>query len=66
MLRKQEHIALIVDEWGGMDGIITMEDIIESLIGIEIIDEKDTIPDMQEFAKQRWESRQAKYKVLEK
>ena len=66
MLRKQEHIALIVDEWGGMDGIITMEDIIESLIGIEIIDEKDTIPDMQAFAKQRWESRQAKYKVLEK
>jgi len=43
-----------------------MEDIIETLLGLEIVDEKDTITDMQEYAKERWRTRQAKYKLLEK
>jgi CBS domain containing-hemolysin-like protein len=56
-LHKREHIALVVDEFGGMAGIATMEDLIETLLGIEIVDESDSTPDMQTLARRSWERR---------
>jgi len=64
MLQKKEHISLVVDEYGGMDGITTLEDIIESLLGFEIVDEKDKVDDMQQYAIKRWQEKQKKYELL--
>lgn len=57
LLEQQEQIALVVDEYGGTAGLISMEDIIETLLGMEIIDELDQIADLQHWARQNWEKR---------
>lgn len=59
-LHRRSHIMLIVDEYGGMEGIITLEDVLETLIGIEIVDENDKTVDMQKLARRLWKRRAKK------
>ncbi len=57
LLDNRAHILLVVDDYGGMEGIVTLEDVVETLIGIEIVDEADKIDDMRRLARQKWEER---------
>jgi CBS domain containing-hemolysin-like protein len=48
---------VVVDEYGGVDGVVTMEDVLETLIGLEIVDEMDSVKDMRAMARAKWEVR---------
>lgn len=64
LLKEKEQIGLIIDEYGCFQGILTMEDIIETILGLEIIDESDQFTDMQQYAKERWEKRQKRFRTI--
>ncbi len=57
LLKKRQMMLLVVDEYGGIEGLLTMEDIIETILGAEILDEGDKFADMRELAKQRRDKR---------
>ena len=64
LVENKEHIAIVLDEYGGLDGVVTMEDVVETLLGLEITDENDEVVDMQKYAKERWKRRQKKGNIL--
>ena len=53
LVEKDRHIALVADEFGGTAGVVTLEDLIETLLGTEIVDEQDAIADLQALARRR-------------
>ncbi len=58
-VKRKEHLALAVDEYGIVTGIVTLEDAIETLLGVEIMDEFDQISDMRQYALEQWQIRKS-------
>lgn len=65
LMERQEHIAAVLDEFGGLAGILTMEDVIETLLGMEIVDETDATTDMRELAQRHRRRRSRAMGMLE-
>lgn len=61
MLARRVQISAVVDEYGGLEGLVTLEDLLETLLGEEIVDEADKTPDRQEVAKRLWRWRSKRY-----
>ena len=53
-LKQRIHLALVVNEYGDVEGVISLEDILETMLGLEIVDEKDKDVDMQKLARTLW------------
>jgi CBS domain containing-hemolysin-like protein len=58
-IRDKRHMVAVIDEYGGFEGIVTLEDVLECMLGLEIVDEHDEHIDMQELARRRARARQA-------
>ena len=65
LIAKREHVALVVDEYGSVSGLVTMEDVIETLLGLEIMDESDNVEDLQLLARKKWEARAKRTGIIE-
>lgn len=65
-IRKRTHISIVTDEFGNVVGLVTMEDIIETLLGLEIMDESDSIEDMQKLARKNWERRAKRLGLIQR
>jgi len=58
-IKRREHMFLAVDDYGSTRGLVTLEDAIETLLGVEIMDESDDVEDMRKLALERWEKRKS-------
>lgn len=64
LIKNKAHIATVVDNYGNTTGLVTMEDIIETLLGLEIMDESDNVEDMQVLARKSWENRAKRLGII--
>lgn len=65
LVKNRNHIALVVDEYGSVSGLVTMEDVMETLLGFEIMDESDNVADLQMYARKSWETRAKRLGIIE-
>ena len=65
LTRERAHLAIVVDRFGGVAGLVTMEDVLETLLGFEIVDEMDAIEDLQAYARGQWEERAKELGLIE-
>ena len=63
-LSSREHVAAVIDEYGGTAGVVTLEDLVETLLDLEIVDEIDTVEDLRAAARLKWRERAAKLGVF--
>jgi len=59
LMETQDHLAVVTDEFGVILGIVTWEDLLETILGLEIVDETDDVEDLQKHARELWEKRRA-------
>lgn len=57
LINKKQHLAMVANEFGTIVGLVTMEDVIETLFGLEIVDESDKVADLQKLARENWKKR---------
>ncbi|NRB64168.1 MAG: DUF21 domain-containing protein [Saprospiraceae bacterium] len=65
LTQNRAHMAIVVDDFGSLVGLVSMEDVFETLLGLEIVDESDDVADLQELARKRWEERARKIGLVE-
>ncbi|MDD4755698.1 MAG: CNNM domain-containing protein [Prolixibacteraceae bacterium] len=63
LVLNREHMAMVADSFGSIVGLVTMEDLFETLLGLEIVDESDRVEDMQKLAVERWKKRSKKQNI---
>ncbi|UII33870.1 hemolysin family protein [Fulvivirga ulvae] len=63
-VESKEHIALATDKFGSISGLVTMEDVMETVLGMEIMDEYDSVEDMQAYARKKWRTRALKVGII--
>ena len=61
LVQKNNHMSIVVDQYGMLQGLVTMEDLIETLFGREIMDETDNVGDLQAYAREQWKKRAKNY-----
>lgn len=66
LIKQREHLALVVDEYGSVSGLVTQEDVIETLLGFEIMDESDNVADLQSLARKNWKKKLGDLNDLDK
>ncbi len=61
-IKRKEHLALVNDEYGVVTGLVTLEDAVETLLGVEIVDELDSVADMRQYALEQWQLRKNQFR----